>query len=108
MPNTYLIFAVLIASFVTLLLRFLPFLIFGENRKTPELIVYIGRMLPGAVMAMLVVYCLKDTNLLVVSNLVPRLLALLIVVGSYVWKRNTLLSIVAGTICYMAFVQLVF
>ncbi|MCQ2420926.1 MAG: AzlD domain-containing protein [Clostridia bacterium] len=102
------IFAVVISAAVTILLRFLPFLIFGNGRQTPKLVLYLGRVLPYAIMGMLVVYCLKDLRFSSVSGFLPQLIAGAVCVGSYVWKRNTLLSIVSSTVCYMLLVQLVF
>lgn len=95
-------------ALVTALLRFLPFLIFGKGRKTPNIIEKLGRILPYAIMGMLVVYCLKDANFTSFSGIVPPLAASLVVGVLYVWKRNTLISIIAGTVCYMLLVQLVF
>ena len=97
-----------VMALVTMLLRFLPFLIFGENRKTPKLITYLGRVLPYAIMGMLVVYCLKGVTPLAYPYALPELLACAAVVLLHIWKRNTLLSIGAGTVCYMLLVQFVF
>lgn len=99
---------VVIAALVTIALRFLPFLIFGENRKTPPLIGYLGQMLPFAIMGMLVVYCLKSISLTAYPFGIPELIGCAVVAGLHVWKRNTLLSIGAGTVCYMLLVQFVF
>ena len=104
--RTWLIVAVI--SLVTILLRFLPFLIFNGNRKTPVIIEKLSKILPYAIMGMLVVYCLKDLNFTSVSGCLPQIIACVVVGVLYVWKRNTLLSIVCGTICYMVLVQLVF
>lgn len=106
--NAYLLTAVLIAAFVTFLLRVLPFLVFNEQKKIPAVIEAVGKMLPGAVMAMLVVYCLKDTDVRLVSNVLPRVIAVAAVVLTYVWKKNTLFSIILGTVLYMVLVQFVF
>lgn len=102
--------AILIAvmSLVTILLRFLPFWIFGNHRQTPPLISYLGQVLPYAIMGMLVVYCLKGANLLAAPYALPELLSCAAVVLLHLWKRNTLLSIGAGTVCYMVLIQLVF
>ncbi len=97
-----------VIALVTAGLRFLPFLIFGENRKTPPLITYLGQVLPYAIMAMLVVYCLKDVSLLCAPFGIPELLGCGIVALLHIWKRSTLLSIGAGTVCYMLLVQFVF
>ena len=97
-----------VAALVTMCLRFLPFLIFGENRKTPPLISYLGQVLPYAIMGMLVVYCLKDVTLTAAPFGIPELLGCAIVAGLHLWRRSTLLSIGAGTICYMLMVQYLF
>ena len=97
-----------VIALVTAALRFLPFLIFGENRKTPPIIEYLGKVLPFAIMGMLVIYCLKDISLLRFPYGLPELLACAAVVVLHVWKRNSLLSIGGGTVCYMLLVQLVF
>jgi branched-subunit amino acid transport protein AzlD len=102
------ILLVAIVALVTAFLRFLPFLIFGENRTTPPLIAYLGKVLPFAIMGMLVVYCLKDVSFRSGSFGIPEILGCAVVALLHVWKRNTLLSIGAGTVCYMLLVQLVF
>ena len=99
---------IVVAVLVTMATRFLPFLIFGENRKTPPIIEYLGKVLPFAIMGMLVIYCLKDVSLLRYPYGLPELLACAAVVVLHVWKRNSLLSIGGGTVCYMLLVQLVF
>ena len=92
---------------VTIALRFAPFLLL-RGRETPKFIAYLGRVLPYAIMGMLVVYCLRGTEFAEVSNWMPQLIATALVVLLHVWKRNTLLSIIAGTACYMILVQVVF
>ena len=99
---------IVVAVLVTMATRFLPFLIFGENRKTPPIIEYLGKVLPFAIMGMLVVYCLKDISVLSFPYGLPELIACAAVVVLHVWKRNSLLSIGGGTVCYMLLVQLVF
>ena len=76
--------------------------------KTPKIIEKLGRLLPYAIMGILVVYCLKDTNFTQISGFLPALISCIVVGLLYVWKRNTLLSIIVGTICYMVLVQMVF
>ena len=95
---------ILVMSAVTIILRALPFLVLG-GRKTPSYILYLGRVLPFAIIAMLVVYCLKDVNVFSGSHGIPELVACVVTAGLHVWRRNTLLSILGGTICYMAMVQ---
>lgn len=99
---------VAVTAIVTIALRFLPFLIFGENRKTPEIVTYLGKVLPFAIMGMLVVYCLKNVSFISAPFGLPELISCAVVAGLHVWKRNTLLSIGGGTICYMLLVQFVF
>lgn len=108
MNNTYVWMTVAIIVLVTAVLRFLPFLVFSDKRKTPPFIERLGSVLPYAIMGMLVVYCLKDIQLTSVSSIAPPVIASLAVGVSYVIKRNTLISIVLGTVCYMVLVQLVF
>ena len=93
---------------VTMATRFLPFLIFGEKRKTPPIIEYLGTVLPCAIMGMLVVYCLKDVSFVKNPFGIPELIACAVVAALHVWKRNSLLSIGGGTVCYMLLVQLIF
>ena len=102
------IITIALCALATMLTRFLPFLIFPAGLPTPRFIQYLGRVLPGAVFGMLVVYCLKDISLLTGSHGLPELLAVLTVVGLHLWKRQMLLSIAGGTVVYMLLVQLVF
>lgn len=104
MVNLHSALIVAVAAAVTIALRFLPFLIFGENRKTPPLITYLGQVLPYAIMGMLVVYCLKGVDLTAAPFGIPEILGCALVAGLHIWKRNTLLSIGLGTVCYMLLV----
>ena len=97
-----------VIALVTIGLRFLPFLIFGENRKTPSLVTYLGQVLPYAIMGMLVVYCLKDVTVTSAPFGIPEAIGCAVVALLHVWKRSTLLSIGAGTVCYMLLVQFIF
>ena len=108
MPDLHSALMIAVMALVTAALRFLPFLIFCENRKTPEVIAYLGRVLPFAIMGMLVVYCLKDVTFLSAPFGIPEAIGCAAVAGFHVWKRNTLLSIGTGTVIYMLLVQLVF
>ena len=92
---------------VTIVLRFLPFVIFGRKKEIPGYITYLSGVLPYAIMGMLVVYCLKNVSFCGISwN--SEIAASAVVVGLHVWKRNTLLSIAAGTVLYMFLIQAVF
>ena len=92
----------------TQLTRWLPFCLFPENRQPPAVVLYLGRVLPPAMMGLLVVYCLKNVSFFAGSHGIPEIAASAVVVGLHVWKRNTLLSIAAGTVLYMFLIQAVF
>lgn len=92
----------------TMLTRFLPFLVFPAGKPTPDYIKYLGRVLPAAVFGMLVIYCLKDVSFLTGSHGLPELIAIAVVITLHGWKRQMLLSIAGGTVCYMLLVQMVF
>lgn len=108
MDNRYIFFSVLIIAAVTALLRFLPFLIFRDGKKTPEIITWFGKTLPFAIIGMLVVFCLKGVSFTSGSHGIPELVCVAITVLLHLWKKNTLLSISVATICYMLLVQFVF
>ena len=93
---------------MTIALRFLPFVIFRGDRPTPSYIVYLGKVLPYAIMGMLVVFCLKGVSLAAAPHGIPEFLACTVTALLHIWKRNTLVSIVGGTAVYMVLVQLVF
>ena len=92
----------------TMATRFLPFILFSSKRPTPRYVQYLGKALPAAIYAMLVVYCLKNVSIIGGSHGLPELIALTAVVLLHLWKRNTILSIALGTVVYMALVQFVF
>ena len=92
----------------TAVTRFLPFLLFPAGRPTPKYVQYLGRVLPAAVFGLLVVYSLKDVSILTGSHGIPELISIVLVIVLHVWKRQMLLSIAGGTVCYMLLVQLVF
>lgn len=109
MNDQYIWLAVAIIAFVTALIRFLPFMVFGGKRRVPKIIAKLGLMLPYAIMGMLVVYCLKDTGFTAgVSGFLPTLISCAVVAVLHIWRKNSLLSIISGTVCYMLLVQLVF
>ena len=106
--NTHAVLLIAVSALVTALIRFAPFLVFRGGRETPAVILRLGKLLPCAVMSMLVVYCLRNMNFVGASHALPEIIAAAVVVLLHVWRRNTLLSIVAGTVVYMLLVQLVF
>lgn len=95
---------ILVMGAVTQLLRFLPFLVFSKG--TPKPVLYLGEVLPYSIMAMLVVYCLKNTSFLGASHGIPETISVLAVAALHKWKHNTLLSILLGTVCYMILVRI--
>ena len=97
---------ILIMAALTAALRFLPFVMF--SKRTPKTIVYLGNLLPNAIMAMLVVYCLKNVSFTASSHGIPEALAVFLVAVLHKWKHNMLLSILGGTAAYMLLVQAVF
>lgn len=120
LTTTQAIAAIAVMAIVTFLTRALPFLLFDRGDHPPKLVLYLGRVLPPAVIAMLIIYCLKSNVLAVEANLtslldpavlnqwLPALLSVAVVVLLHVWKHNNLLSIFGGTILYMVLVQAVF
>ncbi|MEE1006681.1 MAG: branched-chain amino acid transporter permease [Acutalibacteraceae bacterium] len=92
----------------TMATRFLPFLVFSGDKPAPKYIQYLGKALPAAIFGMLVVYCLKNVSILTGSHGIPELIAIAVVVSLHLWKRQMLLSIAGGTVCYMLLVQFVF
>ena len=104
--NLHAAILVAVMAGVTMLLRFLPFLIFREGRKIPTYISYLGDVLPQAIIGMLVIYCLKDTTLTQAPYGLPELLAGAAVVGLQIWRRNSLVSILSGTVIYMVLIRL--
>ena len=98
-----------VCTAATMLTRFLPFVVFSsKDQQPPEVVRYLGRVLPPAIMAMLIVYCLKGVSFATPAGWVPALLSCGAVVLLHLWKGNDLLSIFGGTILYMALVQGVF
>lgn len=99
---------ILVVAVCTLITRLIPFILFGGKRQVPKAITYLGNILPPAIMATLVVYCLKGADLFSASHGIPEFLSVAATAVLHVWKRNVLLSIAAGTLCYMFLVQIVF
>lgn len=92
----------------TLITRFLPFIVFPAGKPTPKYIQFLGKFLPAAVFGLLVIYCLRNVSLVSGSHGIPELISIAVVIGMHLWKRQMLISITGGTICYMLLVQLVF
>ena len=107
-PTVHAVLAIAIMAGVTFLTRFLPFLLFDRGEAPPKVVLYLGRVLPPAIIAMLIVYCLKGISFTAPALWAPQLIAVAAVVALHLWTRNNLISIVGGTILYMILVQFVF
>jgi len=105
MFDTHSALIVAVSALVIAATRFLPFLVFGKNQHLPPYILYLGRVLPCAIMGMLVIYCMKDVSFLTAPYGIPELLGCAVVAGLHIWKRNSLLSIGCGTAFYMIVLQ---
>ncbi len=100
--------AIAVMALVTFLTRALPFLLFDRGGTPPKLVLYLGKVLPPAVIAMLIIYCLRSVSFASPALWAPQLIAAGVVVGLHLWKHNNLLSIFGGTVLYMVLVQAVF
>ena len=105
--TVYILFAVFVSALITFGLRALPFLLFRGKRKMPEWLSRLGAILPSAIMAVLIVYCLRSVKSDFVGNGIPGLIAVLVVAASYKWKHSTFISIVAGTAVYMVLIRII-
>ena len=109
MPDyTHALIVMLVMGGCVLLTRILPVIIFGRSERVPEFILYLGKVIPYTAMGLLLVYCLRDVSILGGTHGVPELIAMAVVVASYLWKRNTIVSVVLGTAVYMVLLQMVF
>ena len=99
---------ILVMGLMTLATRILPVLIFGRGEKVPDYIMYLGRVVPYTAMGLLIVYCLRDVPVLEAPHALPEAISIAVVVLTYLWKRNSILSVVIGTVLYMVLVQMVF
>ena len=108
MTTVQLLITVAMISVGTMSMRFLPYILFPAGKPTPKFIQYLGKVLPGAVFAMLLVYSLKDVTILSGSHGIPELIGIAVTVGLHLWKKQMMISMAGGTIVYMLLVQLVF
>ena len=109
MSNIQFILTIAVCAAATMLTRFLPFLVFGSRGgRVPEVVEYLGHVLPAAIFGMLIVYCLKSVTPFAGSHGIPEGIALLVTVALHKWKHETLLSVAGGTLCYVLLVQMVF
>lgn len=105
-PALRAVLVLLVAGGITLLIRALPFLVFGNGERVSPQLRFIGRTLPLAVMVVLLVYCLKDTLFVSFGALWPQLVGILVAAGLHLWKRNNLISIFGATLVYMLLIRL--
>ena len=99
---------IILITIGTMITRFLPFLVFPESKKPPKTVLYLSSVLPPAVMALLTVYCLRNTEIMTGSHGLPELISVALIVVLHKWKNNVLLSILGGTACYMLLINFVF
>lgn len=99
---------IFVAALCTFATRLAPFLLFNGKKPIPPLIRYLGSALPQAVIALLVVYCVKNVQWSAAPHGFPELLCIAVVVLLHIWKGNNLLSIGVGTVLYMVLIQTVF
>ncbi len=102
------IITIALCALATVISRFLPFVVFSSKRPTPPYVKYLGKVLPGAIFSMLILYCLRNVSILSGSHGLPELIAILVTAGLHLWKGQMLLSIAGGTVCYMLLIQFVF
>ena len=99
---------ILVMGLMTLATRIIPVMIFGRGKRIPDYIMYLGKVVPYTAMGLLIVYCLKDVSVFEAPHALPEIIALSIVIGTYLWRRNTIFSVVVGTAMYMVMVQGIF
>ena len=99
---------VLAVALGCMITRFAPFVIFPDSKEPPEVVTWLGKVLPAAMMGLLVVYCLKGVSLTAGSHGIPEVIAIGVTVALHKWKHQTLVSIAGGTLCYVLLVQMVF
>ena len=108
MTLTQKIITILMVIIGTAATRFLPFIIFTSGKPVPKYVKYLGKVLPAAVFGLLVIYSLKNVSIFSGSHGIPELISITVVVLLHLWKRQMLLSIAGGTVCYMLLVQFLF
>lgn len=108
MTLTQQIITIAVVVLGTMLTRFLPFWVFPADKPTPGYVLFLGRLLPPAVLGLLVIYSVKDVEWTGGLYGLPEILGILLIVGLHIWKRNMLLSIAGGTVFYMVLVQYIF
>lgn len=108
MTHTQMAATIIVVVCATLATRFLPYILFPEGRKVPAFVNYLGKVLGPAVFGLLVVYCFRNTPILTGNHGIPEVIALVVTVVLYIWRREMMIPMLGGTVCYMLLVQLVF
>jgi branched-subunit amino acid transport protein AzlD len=108
MNHTYTVAVMVVIALITLATRAFPFIVLGSKREVSERVLYIGRVLPPAVIAVLVVYCLRNITPLTAPHGLPELISVGLIVALHLWKKNTILSVLSGTVCYMILIRTLF
>lgn len=108
MSDTYMIAAVGLVTLVTMFDRGLPYLLFGGKKEMPKMVSYLGNVLPAAIMIILVVYLLRGINISAFPHGLPELISVVLAAAVQLWKKNNIISIIAGTACYMILIRTVF
>lgn len=107
MSTTEKIITIAVVVLGTMITRFLPFIIFPEGKEPPKFITYLGKVLPYAIVGMLVVYCMKDAVFSSFRGL-PEIISIIVIAFLHIWKKNMILSMGVGTVLYMILVQYIF
>ncbi len=108
MKSSYIVAAIIMMMLATMLVRFLPFIIFERGGKVPAIIEYLGKVLPPALMSFLIIYCIRSIDLTTGDHGLPELIGVATAMGLHFWKRNTFISIGVATLLYMFLVQVIF
>lgn len=111
MSNSVMLYSIIIIAVIALLTygaRLFPYIIFGRGNKVPDIVIYLGEVLPPAVMVLLIFYCIRNISLFVYPYGIPELSAILLTAVLYLTVKNNLIAMIAGTILYMILIQMVF
>ncbi len=106
--TTYSIIAIAVAALCTFATRLVPFALFGGKKEVPATITYLGKVLPPAIIATLIIYCIRSVDFTASPHGAAEIIAIVVTALLHIWKKNTLISIGGGTILYMFLVQFVF
>ncbi len=106
--TTYSIIAIAVAAICTFATRLVPFALFGGKKEVPSVITYLGKVLPPAIIATLIIYCVRSVDFTASPHGAAEIIAIVVTALLHIWKKNTLISIGGGTILYMILVQFIF